>query len=78
MLVIFCVVAFISPAAAPTENKPLQMKKQPEIQQTKPKKPLKIKVKRSVEGNYTWELSGDDVDEIVKADKRLKKLLGSE
>jgi hypothetical protein len=57
------------------ENKNFQLKKQPEIQQVKPKKPVKIKLKRSAEGKYTWEITGDDVDEIVKADKRLRKLL---
>jgi hypothetical protein len=57
------------------ENKNFQLKKQPEIQQVKPKKPVKLKLKRSAEGKYTWEITGDDVDEIVKADKRLRKLL---
>jgi hypothetical protein len=58
--------------------KPFQIKKQPELQQVKPRKPVKIKLKRSAEGKYTWELSGDDVDEIVRVDKRLRKLLGTE
>ena len=58
--------------------KPLQIKKQPEIQQIRPKKPVKIKLKRTGEGKYTWDLTGDDLDEIVKADKKLKKLLNLE
>ncbi len=57
------------------ETKSPQIRKQPEIQQVKPKKPVKIKVKRTSEGRYSWDLTGDDVDEIVRADKRLKKLL---
>jgi hypothetical protein len=73
-----CAIVFLSGSAFSVENKSIQIKKQPEIQQIKPKKPVKIKLKRSAEGRYTWELSGDDVDEIVKADKRLKKLLGIE
>jgi hypothetical protein len=60
------------------ENKPLQIRKQPEIQQIKPKKPVKIKLKRTGEGKYTWDLTGDDLDEIVKADKKLRKLLNLE
>jgi hypothetical protein len=60
------------------DNKPLQIKKQPEIQQIRPKKPVKIKLKRTGEGKYTWDLTGDDLDEIVKADKKLKKLLNLE
>ena len=57
------------------DNKPLQIKKQPEIQQIRPKKPVKIKLKRTGEGKYTWDLTGDDVDELVRADKKLRKLL---
>ncbi|MBM4140690.1 MAG: hypothetical protein FJ242_04225 [Nitrospira sp.] len=57
------------------DNKNFQFKKQTEIQQVKPKKPVKIKLKRSADDRYTWELTGDDVDEIVKADRRLRKLL---
>lgn len=60
------------------DNKPLQIKKQPEIQQIRPKKPVKIKLKRTGEGKYTWDLTGDNLDEIVKADKKLRKLLNLE
>ena len=60
------------------DNKALQIKKQPEIQQVKPRKPVKIRLKRSSEGKYTWDLTGDDVDEIVRADKKLRKLLNLE
>ncbi|MCX7913949.1 MAG: hypothetical protein N2511_05125 [Thermodesulfovibrionales bacterium] len=55
-----------------------QYSKNPELQQIKPKKPVKIKLKRSAKGEYSWELSGDNVDDIVKADKRLRKLLETE
>jgi hypothetical protein len=59
-----------------SENKKnFQFKKQPEIQQIKPKKPVKVKLKRLAGGNYTWDITGDDVDEIVKADRELRKLL---
>ncbi len=51
------------------------VKKQPELQQIKPKKPIKIKLKRTAKDEYSWELSGDDADEIVKTDHRLRKLL---
>lgn len=73
--IIISVIVLLSGNSLSVENRPVQIKKQPQIQQIKPKKPVKIKLKRSAEGKYTWELSGDDVDEIVKADKRLKKLL---
>lgn len=61
-----------------SDNKSLQIRKQPEIQQIKPKKPVRIKLKRTGEGKYTWDLTGDDLDEIVKADKKLRKLLNLE
>ena len=71
-------VFFLLHFASAEEKKGLQIKKQPEIQQVRPGKPVKIRLKRSAEGKYTWELTGDDVDQIVRADKRLKKLLNIE
>lgn len=69
------IISFTTNFSLSAENKNIQFKKQPEIQQIKPKKPVKIKLKRTADGKYTWDLTGDDVDEIVKADKRLRKLL---
>ncbi len=57
------------------EKDGFQFKKQPELQQIKPKKPVKIKLRRSPKDEYTWELAGDDADEIVKIDRRLRKML---
>lgn len=54
------------------ETKVFQFKKQPEIQRVKPKKPVRIKLRRPVDDKYTWEITGDDVDEIVRADKNLE------
>ncbi len=62
-----------SPAIAAQEVFPV--KKQPELQQIKPEKPVRIRLKRTAKDEYSWELSGDDVDEIVKTDHRLRKLL---
>jgi len=69
------VVMMISVSACAADKEDLQLKKQPEIQQTKPKKPVKIKLRRSAKDEYTWELSGDDADEIVKTDRNLRKML---
>jgi len=57
------------------DTKNFQFKKQPEIQQVKPKKPVRIKLKRSSDDKYTWEITGDDADEIVRADRKLRRLL---
>jgi predicted secreted protein len=72
-LVIVLMVVTVTACAADKDD--LQVKKQPEIQQIKPKKPVKIKLKRSPKDEYTWELSGDDPDEIVRTDRKLRKML---
>jgi hypothetical protein len=36
---------------------------------------VKIKLKRTAKDEYSWELSGDDADEIVRTDRKLKKML---
>jgi hypothetical protein len=71
MLILFMFAGSLSAA----DKNETQIKKQPEIQQVKPRKPVKIKLHRTVKGEYTWDLSGDSVDEVVKTDKRLKTLL---
>ena len=66
----------LTPYSACAENKQaFQFTKKPAIQQVKPKKPVKIKLHRNANGEYIWDLTGDSVDEIVRADSRLKKLL---
>ena len=72
-LVIVLMLGTVTACAADKDD--LQVKKQPEIQQIKPKKPVKIKLKRSPKDEYTWELSGDDPDEIVRTDRKLRKML---
>ena len=76
MIIALSLCLFLSSAYA-AEKDYFQFKKQPELQQIKPKKPVKIKLKRSAKDEYTWELSGDDADEIVKTDKRLRKMLNT-
>ena len=45
----------------------------PELQEIAPEKPVKIKLKRGASGKYSWEISGDDADRIIKANKTLKE-----
>lgn len=77
IIIIAMSLCFFLPAAYAAEKDYFQFKKQTELQQIKPKKPVKIKLKRSTKDEYTWELSGDDADEIVKTDKRLRKMLNT-
>jgi len=73
LLSLVLLVFAVSACAADKED--IQITKQPEVQQVKPKKPVKIKLKRSAKDEYAWELSGDDVDEIVATDRKLRKML---
>ena len=57
------------------EKDAFQFRKQPELQQIKPQKPVKIKLKRTSKDEYSWELSGDDADEIIKVDRKLRIML---
>lgn len=70
----FLIIFFLSTSSF-SESKDFQFKKQLEIQQIKPKKPVRIKLRRSADDRYTWEITGDDVDEILKADRKLKRML---
>lgn len=36
---------------------------------------IKIKLKRDGKGNYTWEIQGKDVNEVLKTNEILKKKL---
>jgi predicted secreted protein len=53
----------------------MQFSKDPQVQQIRPKKPLRIKLHRNAKGEYTWDITGDNVDEIIRADARLRRLL---
>ncbi|MFA5352851.1 MAG: hypothetical protein WC291_01345 [Thermodesulfovibrionales bacterium] len=57
---------------------PLQYGRNPEIQQIKPKKPVSIRLHRNAKGEYSWDLTGDNADEVIKADARLRRLLRTE
>ncbi len=75
-IIVAVMISFLAAANSyPADKEGFQFKKQPELQQIKPKKPVKIKLKRTAKDEYSWELSGDDAGEIVKVDKKLKKML---
>jgi hypothetical protein len=74
-LLLAAIMLLVPVSLSVAEKDEFQFKKQPELQQIKPKKPVKIKLRRSPKDEYTWELAGDDADEIVKTDRRLRKML---
>lgn len=53
----------------------IQITKDKALQYAKPKKPVKIKLHRDKKGEYTWDITGENVDDIIKADKRLRQFL---
>jgi len=55
------------------EQQPAVFKQDQETQDIKPENPVKIKLKRSAKNEYSWEVNGDNADEVIKADKRLKE-----
>ena len=43
-----------------------------------PPSEVKIKLKKDAKDGYSWELSGSDVDQILKVNGKLRKQLGGE
>jgi hypothetical protein len=82
VLMVFIVIACerkpLSPLEKPEERsvpKVIVEKEKVEKGQTLPLE-VKIKLKRDGKDNYSWELSGSDVDQILKVNEKLKKQLG--
>ncbi|RJQ50366.1 MAG: hypothetical protein C4538_00360 [Nitrospiraceae bacterium] len=72
------VMVFSACTNSPEQNKEAVFRQIPEIQEVKPEKPVKIKLKRTAKNDYSWEISGDDAEEVLKADRRLKQGLKTE
>jgi len=75
IFLLFLLVCFIVSPAYPADREDFRFRKEPELQQIRPKKTVKIKLKRTGKDEYSWELAGDDVDEIIKADRKLRQEL---
>jgi len=73
LIVMFLALPNICSAEKPA---PLAYGKAQALSEAKPKKPVKIKVHRNAKGEYSWDLTGDDPDEVARADKRLRKAMG--
>ena len=76
LLAMFFFITLQACAKTDEKQEAAVFKKQPEILEVKPQqKPVNIKLKRSVNGEYSWDLSGSDADEVLKVDKRLRESL---
>ncbi len=71
-LIIFSTLFVAACSRTDGEQQPV-FKQIPETQEIKPERTARIKLKRNAKDDYSWEISGDDVDEIIKADKGLRK-----
>ncbi len=78
LITIFACALFTSPALGEETGKDegFKFKTNPRIKQVKPGMPLKIELKRHKDGDYSWEISGGSVEEVIKADEELRKKLG--
>jgi hypothetical protein len=65
----------IAAEKAPSQQQNLSLVKNRDVQAVKPKKPVSIKLKRSASGQYSWDISGNNADDVYRADSRLRKLL---
>ena len=44
-----------------------------EVAGVRPQKPVQIKFKRAESGKFGWELSGDNVEAVIEADRKLRE-----
>ncbi len=58
-----------------SEGQGAVFEKRPEIIEIRPQKPVKIKLKRNSNGNYSWELNGDNPEKVIETDGKLRKAL---
>lgn len=72
-LVMFLLISVHACKDTGGKEQPAVFKQVPEIQEIKPQKPVKIKLKRSTKDKYSWDISGNNADEVLKADKRLRE-----
>ncbi len=66
-----------NPSDVPKTPKVVIEKEKAEKEQPLPSE-VKIRLKRDGKDNYSWELSGSDVDQVLKVNEKLKKGLDGE
>ena len=79
-LLIACEKKSLPPQAkseSPSVPKVIVEKEKVEKEQPLPPE-VKIKLKKDGKDSYSWELTGSDVDQILKVNEKLRKQLGGE
>ena len=74
-LLIGIVILLISATSAFSADEGFKFYKSPEIRQERQQKPVRIKLKRLKSGKYTWDLTGDNAEDIIEADKKLREYI---
>lgn len=73
LLVMFLLISVHACKDTGGKEQPAVFKQVPEIQEIKPQKPVKIKLKRNTKGKYSWDISGNNAYDVLKADEKLRK-----
>lgn len=63
----FLIAVFFFPAAHAAD-----FKQNPQIAAVRPPSPVSIELKRDQKGEYSWKLSGTNVNEIIRIDQKLR------
>ncbi len=66
----------MKPRVQESETAEAQYKKEMEEIKKSLKGDIKVKLKRDGKGAYTWEITGKDTQEVLKANETLRKKLG--
>ena len=66
-------VTLLSCTGPEDKEEPVVFKQVPEIKEIKPHKLVKVKLKRNTKGEYAWDISGDNADEIIETDRKLRE-----
>jgi len=77
-LILACERKLPTPQGKPEPPPKVVVEKEKEEREPPIPPEVKIKLKRDGKNNYSWELSGSDVDQILKVDDKLKKKLGAD
>lgn len=62
-------------AALAAEPEKFELRQDAEVRQARGRKPPTIVIKRDPNGHYTWEIKGEDAEEVIAADRRLREYM---
>jgi hypothetical protein len=75
VLILLMLFAGFSCAKDHSGEAELKISRDEDLAKIRPEKPVRIQLKRKENGTYSWEITGDDVEKIIAADRKLEKSL---